>query len=410
MRSILTVLCLIAALGAVARAQGKPAKVDPATRAEAERFFRAGERAYNAGQYVMAAQAFEEAYRLLPLPAIAFSTAQAYRLQYFIDKKPARLKRAIELYRSYVEQVDSGGRRDDASTSLAELEPIMARIESSSGAVQAERVESRATQLMVSTQVDGAQASIDGDRLAGAPVIKDVKPGEHRVSASADGYFPVEQKAVAVEGRLVVIEIELKPKPALVKLRTESGAVVTVDGRPVGTAPFGRPLEVAQGRHFVTVVKRGRHAWSREIEVARGQELELHASLDTTGQRKASYWVMGASLVSFAAAGTFGLFAAGDDGDATAFLDLQKERPLTVDELAEYRDAVQRRDDNMTRTYLMLGVGGALATTGVLLYLIDTPRAESQPMASSAAGESGAVTFTPFVGSDVAGVGIRGSF
>ena len=378
---------------------------------------RAGERAYGAGQYELAAQAFEEAYALLPLPAIAFSTAQAYRLQYFIDKKPARLKRAIEMYRIYVDAVDKGGRRDDATSSLAELEPILARIEAASGAVKAERMAKRATQLMISTQVEGARAAIDDDALAAAPVIKDVEPGEHAVKVTADGYFTVEQKAVAVDGRLVVVELELRAKPALVALRSDSGASVAIDGRPVGSAPFSRPIEVDAGRHFITVIKRGRHGWSREIEVARGERLELDAELDATGQRKLSYWVMGASLVSFGAAGAFGLFANGDDGDASDILALRDERALTPQEVVDYRDAVAARDVNKSRMVGFAIAGGVLATTGVLLYLIDMPRAESRPPARRAPvepveeGDPGLpVSVAPIVGPDLAGVGLSATW
>src|SRR6185503_20903674 len=94
-------------------------------KAEAEKYFRAGEALYKNGQYLGAAQAFEEAFELLPLPAIAFSTAQAYRLLYVSDKEPAYIKRAVELYRLYIQQQKEGGRVPDATASLAELEPLL---------------------------------------------------------------------------------------------------------------------------------------------------------------------------------------------------------------------------------------------------------------------------------------------
>ena len=126
-RSALVIACL-GVLAAPAIAQDK-APNKAAVRKEAKKFFRAGQQAFDAGQYVMASDAFEQAYNRLPLPAIAFSTAQAHRLQYFIDKDASRLKRAIELYRIYLTMVASGERRDDAGSNLAELEPILLRLE-----------------------------------------------------------------------------------------------------------------------------------------------------------------------------------------------------------------------------------------------------------------------------------------
>ncbi len=78
------------------------------------RLFDAGSLFYARGQYPPAIRAFEEAMRLVPLPAIGFSLAQAIRLQYFVDHDAAKLRRAIELYRSYVAATPAGGRRGDA--------------------------------------------------------------------------------------------------------------------------------------------------------------------------------------------------------------------------------------------------------------------------------------------------------
>ena len=49
--------------------------------------------------FAAAATDFEQAYKALPLPEIAFSAAQAYRRQYQVDAKPSHVARAIELYR-----------------------------------------------------------------------------------------------------------------------------------------------------------------------------------------------------------------------------------------------------------------------------------------------------------------------
>lgn len=406
---VLTVVVALASATTVARAQ----EMTPEKRAEAERFFRAGERAFDAGQYDVAAQAFEEAYSRLPLPAIAFSAAQAYRLQYFIDKDPPKLKRAVALYRAYLEAVDKGGRRDDAAANLAELEPILQRMEAEQARAGMGPIEDRptvevTTQLMVSTQVETAVAAIDGGEPGAVPLVREVKPGPHTITVEAEGYFPETLKQTAVEGRLIVVEVELKPKPALLRVRVEAGAEVSIDGRPAGTAPFARPLELAAGKHLVTVAKRGREAWTREVELARGQELSLDVSLRVTAQRKASYWVMGGAGAAFVGAGVYGVLALGSDERAEDLDDKRRAEGLSSAELDDYEAAVDERDARRGRTYLLLGVGGALAVTGALLYFIDTPRAE-MPAAFSAGGDA-SVTFVPVLGGDSAGIGVVGRF
>jgi hypothetical protein len=402
---------LLLAPGA-ARAQ----KPDPATKAEAERVFRAGESAYNGGQYAVAAQAFEEAYRLLPVPAIAFSTAQACRLQYFIDKEPRRLKRAIELYRLYLQQMTQGGRRDDAASSLAELEPILTRVEEEQrrrgmGPIDADPIASATTQLMISSQVAGARASLDGAAAAEMPLIRDVKAGAHKVRVEANGYFPVEQTATAVEGRLVVVEVQLAPRLARVQVRAPSGATIAVDGRSVATTPLARPVEVAAGKHLVTVTRRGRHAWSREIEVARGGQVDLEAELRTTGQRKLAYWVLGGAAASAITAGVYGGLALKTDSDASALADRRAMQALTPGESAEYARLVDERDDRARMAYVMMGVTGALAVTGGLLFVFDVPSAEMDVgTIGGGAATAPSVSVAPWVSSDGAGVSVGAGF
>ena len=405
--------CLVLAGLVVGMAMSGAAVAGEGDKAEAEKLFRAGEQAYNAGQYMVAAQAFEQAYKLLPVPAIAFSTAQAYRLQYFIDKDPGWLKRSIELYRRYVDAVDRGGRRDDAVASLAELEPIMLRIEAEQAGPIETRVLASDTQLMVSTQVRGARAAIDGNE-GETPLVRKVTPGLHKIRVTADGYFPVEQEATAVKGRLLPVEINLRPKPALVKVRTEGGSRITVDGRSMGSAPQARPLELAAGKHFVAVTHRGRYGWSKEISVARGEVVDLKAPLEKTMQRKISYWVLGASGVALAVTGFTAFAAMRADSDAQALDDKRQAEGITPAELADYYAKVELRDARRRDSLIWLGITGAIGATGALLWLLDSPRAEAPPFQSASESDTqklpGTLSWTPLVVRDGAGMAVGGSF
>src|SRR5262249_42974924 len=107
-------LLLVFALANVAHAE--------ADKAAAERYFRAGAKAYAAQNFAAAEQDFEEAWKHLPMPEIAFSAAQAYRRLYRVDPKAQYVRRAVDLYKAYLDKVKSGGRVGDAADNLAEME------------------------------------------------------------------------------------------------------------------------------------------------------------------------------------------------------------------------------------------------------------------------------------------------
>jgi hypothetical protein len=383
-----------------------PALAEDDKKAEAEKYFRAGENAYNTGQYLVAAQAFEEAYELLPVPAIAFSTAQAYRLLYVTDKQGAYVKRAVELYRVYVQQVKEGGRVPDATSSLAELEPVLERLERE-GKSMAMPIKAPKTQLMISSQVPEARGEVAG-KTGPLPLIVDVTAGEYQVKADADGYYPVEVKATAVEGEFIVVEVDLMAKPAILDVKAESGARVEVDGRPVGSAPLARPVEVPAGKHFVAVTRRGRRAYSREVIAKRGETVKIDASLRTTGQRKAVPWVWGGALVLGLAAGGAGLYALSEQGKASDLDDKRNSESINAEELARYFEHRENRDNGVTAMWAFAGAAAVTATIGTIMYLFDRPDAEAPPPTFMPAPESPVVS--PFATEGGAGVSIRGTF
>ena len=135
----------------------QPSKGD---KGEAQRLFRAGKAAYDEGRFGDAAEALDAAFAKFPVPEIAFSAAQAYRLSYFASKKVSALRRAVQLYRVYLKEVTRGGRRADAVANLAELEPFLARV--SEAAEDNEPPKTPRTRLVISATTKGAEVSIDG--------------------------------------------------------------------------------------------------------------------------------------------------------------------------------------------------------------------------------------------------------
>jgi len=383
-RPLVLLSALVAGAGArPARAQEAAPALDKATVERAKQFFEAGKQAYEAGKYETAITAFENAYALSPRAAIVFSMAQAYRRQYFNDTDPRKLKRAVELYDQYVREVDQGGRREDAVQLVGDLKPLLARIEeeqrkAGKGPVTAATMDrSQRTQLLITSPVKGAKASIDGSPPGEVPVVREVTPGPHKIRGEADGYFPDEQEATAVEGGVIPVPLALREKPARVSLRARGGADIAVDGRPVGVTPLARPLEVPAGRRFLSVSARGHHPFTRELVLKRGEEVAVTARLETTTQRKVAwYFFGGAGLVLLAGGGaTVGAFLA--EGKAQDILDRQQVENLGPEDLAAYERQRDRRDNLRTAAYLLYGGAVTLGVTGLLLYIVDHPRVEA---------------------------------
>jgi hypothetical protein len=392
-----------------------------AERKSAEKYFRAGAKAYAAQNFIAAAANFDEAYKSEPLPEIAFSAAQAYRRLYRIEPKAEHVKRAIELYRDYLAKVKTGGRVGDAADNLAEMERELDKLAASGIRVGSMSSVAR-TRLGISvTLADqsaadssvlqeigdatgeatrGLTATIDGKTVEPFSLVE-VDAKEHLVAVSADGYFPVEKKTVAVDGQSALVEVELKPRPALVKVVTEGGARIALDGRPIATTPTP-PLEVPAGKHLLTILRTGREPFAREITVGRGEQLALTAPLHKTARRRAVPWILGGAGVLAAGAITTAIIANAKDGDASDLRDQIDAGNRPPGDADRYDALVRGRDRYVTGTWILGGAAVTAGTIGVLLLLFDSPSAEAL--------SAGGVQITPVVGGTMTGVSLGGSF
>ena len=378
-------------------------------RATAERHFRAGAKAYAASSFEAAAAHFEVAYKALPLPEIAFSTAQAYRKLYRVDRKPQHVKRAVELYRVYLDKVKKGGRVGDAVDNLAEMERELARFGSqkieAAPAVERTRIGVHVSlagqvadavrevgELPGAATIEGLVTKLDGKAIEPYALIE-VSPGDHVIEVAAPGYFPVEKKQRAVQGATALVEVELVPQPANVTVKTEEGARIAVDGRGVPSSTFTLPA----GKHLVTVTRSGREPFGREITVARGQTVKLDAPLAKTARRKAVPWVLGGAGVLAALSVTSIALAIHENSTANDLDDDIKRGnadPTTAD---AFDAAVAARDDYKTGAWVLGGAAVVAGTVGVLLYAFDSPSAES-------------VRVAPTIGTNGAGITAAGRF
>ncbi len=384
MKRVLIVVCLLAG---IAHAEDRKA---------AERYFRAGAKAYAAQNFQAAAAAFDEALKALPMPEIAFSGAQAYRRLYQVEPKPEYVRRAVELYQTYLRQVKTGGRVGDAADNLAEMKRELDKLEAAGVRISAGAVRIQ-TRLGVNvsvldqaasdtgavreigdatggTSIKGLAATIDGKPVEAFALVE-VEPKDHVVTVSADGYFPIDKKTVAVVGQSTFVDVELRPMPAQVSVSTESSARILVDGRAAATAPSA-PLELAAGKHLVTILRSGREPFATELTVARGEKLAVSAPLHKTARRRAVPWVLGGAGMLALGAITTGTFALLRDSRATDLrsqIEMGNRPAMDAD---AYASAVESRDHFVTATWI-LGAGAVAAGgVGTLLFMFDMPSSD----------------------------------
>jgi hypothetical protein len=384
---------------------------------DARAYFDIGAKAYQAGRYLDAVKAFEQAYRLSNRPGLLFSLGQAHRMEYFARNDPARLKDAVRYYQEYIAREPSGRRVAEATDALSKLRPLLPP---DGGAQSAPEVtkEERKPQVMVSSPTPGVVVTFDNRRVS-HPFISEVAPGKHMVKLSAPGFEDYTREIVVdAKNGTPPLDVPLVPRSALLTIRTDDGAEVSIDGRLQGDAPLP-PLKVTAGSHFVAIVLNGRRAFSKRITLTRGQNATLDASLEGTGQRTVSWVLLGAGAGAVVAGGVLGFVALSKQKNAE---DLKTraggDGNLSQDDLDRYDSLRQSRDDFRLAALISAGAGLGLGTAGLFLRSFDQPRTPLPPVEEAVPGErkpeasppSMEMSITPFVLSHASGVSVRGAF
>jgi hypothetical protein len=336
---------------------------------KAKGYFYAGEQAYRIGQYRTAISAYEEAYRLYPVPAFLFNTAQAHRKQYDLDGDLAQLKLAKDLYERFL-------REDPTSRNQARAQELLAEVEASIGKHVPRAAPSAPappdTQAILTSTPPGAEVALDTRdfSLGGrTPYIRKVEPGHHVAWFRSPGYQSAEVSFEAEEGKLVAAQALLKEIPAQLALTSSpAGAAVTIDGIPVGVTPlWGRQLPA--GKHLVVVTTRGRYAWARTIDLERAEKRTLSAGLEVTRRRRVA-WTGLLAAAALAVAGTVtGLLALSARDD----LDAYRGEVAPGADLTRYNELADSASHRALATDVLLGLAAACAGTSAWLFYFDRP-------------------------------------
>lgn len=349
-----------------------PSLAQPAADLErAKASFKAGANAYAAGDYLAAIQALEDAYEISPLPAIAFSLAQAERKQYFVDEQRPHLERAVALFRRYLEEETRGARREDARLAINQLEPLLGA--KPAPGEPAAKAQARPTRLMIVSDAPGARIVLDDGAAAASPLIREVAPGKHHARVQAPGYLDAERDVTALAGELLLTEIRLSERPGSLRVWAPAAADVYVDGVYVGQGGGLVDVPLAAGAHQLTVAQSGRRVVRRDLRIERGQAHTELVTLEPTTQRAVSELLFIGGGVALGGGIVLSALAVRSQNRAEDFLQHKQFRQVKAAELVAYNASIVER--NRYRTGAAIGIAGSLGffITGLFLRELDRP-------------------------------------
>lgn len=383
--------------------------------ARAESSFRAGAAAYAAGDYGAAIQALDAAYTLTPLPAIAFSLAQAERRFYFLEHGREHLERAIALFRLYLQQVPSGGRRFDALDAISQLEPLLSTLSAADPARQSAS-ETKPTRLMITSDAPEARITLDDQPPAPSPLIREVTPGAHHIAVEAHGFHAIRRQVTAIAGELILNEVSLEPRPSQLEVEVPEEADVYVDGQYMSQGTRVS-LTLPAGHHQLAVASQGRSVLYRDVTLARGEALRLKLQPERTRQRKLARGLFVVGGVGFGASLTLAVFALRAQGMAEDFLADHEQGNVSPESLDDYHDDVEQRDRLRIATNATLAASVALFITALILHQVDRPNpreihrhAEGKTAVPPASQQASNLRFSPWAGRNAAGGSLRLAF
>ncbi len=164
---------------------------------------------------------------------------------------------------------------------VAALVAARVRLPASSSATAPLAAPASPLPFRIETDPPGADVWLDGAPAGAAPVmLEGVVPGVHDVRVAAAGYAPARLSLQLRAGEPPPpLRFVMEPMTARLVARTEpAGALVRVDGQPVGMTPLeGVPLEA--GRHDVRIEKPGFGVVNQQVEGRPGEAVELRQRL-----------------------------------------------------------------------------------------------------------------------------------
>jgi hypothetical protein len=233
---------------------------------EAKHKFEEGVRAYAAGKYEAAIQAFQTSYRLRPVPVVLFNLAESYTALDRVDEAMA----SIGLYLA-------GVRADDLNRAQHDR---VHRLNS--------RIRSHAGTLRVLEAPEGSHVKIDGREMSDAvkrPVF--LIQGKHHIQVYHENFHGIHRVMWVRPGNSLVLHAALRTRPVESLLRivpTPSDVKVYLDGnllvKPAKTVKNGKEFWVSPGKHNVSFRKEGLSRLDTVFEIRPRETREMMPKLE----------------------------------------------------------------------------------------------------------------------------------
>lgn len=145
-----------------------------------------------------------------------------------------------------------------------------------------------------------ATVKIDGKEVGPAPykgqVTVSAEP--HQFSAEAPGFVPATQSATVRDGEQLTLTLQLaaeQQKGKLIVATRPEGAIIEIDGKVVGATKWEGPVDI--GTHQISVKKQGFYTWNQDVEVVKGAERPITATLNEDRNTSFVPWLIGTVLV-----------------------------------------------------------------------------------------------------------------
>ncbi len=166
--------------------RGLAQTVDTQTAQTARAAFDRGVTEVDAGHHAVAAVAFEESYRLRPVPVVLYNLARVY-------ESLGRLRQARDTYERYLREGGAGVAEERRRTVEASVSRLTTEI----------------PQLVVRATPSDARVEVDGrvERPVGGVLLLD--PGNHGIVVSADGYASERRELRLDVGARIELPVQL---------------------------------------------------------------------------------------------------------------------------------------------------------------------------------------------------------
>jgi hypothetical protein len=145
-----------------------------------------------------------------------------------------------------------------------------------------------------------AIVKIDGKERGPAPYAGEVAVSAepHQFSAEAPGYVAATQSAIVKEGEALNLTLQLSVEQAKGKLIVQAkpeGATIEIDGKVAGAGHWEGPVDATT--HQIVVKKQGYYTWTHDVDVPKGGERSVTASLNEDRNTSFVPWMIGTIVI-----------------------------------------------------------------------------------------------------------------